>query len=95
MVSRPINQARRTLKLLSGKRFQWVAFNVETKEFSGTGGGTYTTKDGAYTENIQFFSRDRSSVGASLAFTYELIDGQWHHSGLSSKGSPIYEIWSK
>jgi hypothetical protein len=95
MVSRSINQARRTLKLLSGKRFQWIAFNVETKEFSGTGGGTYTTKDGTYTENIEFFSRDHSRVGASLEFTYELIDGHWHHSGLSSKGSPIYEIWSK
>jgi len=95
MVSRSINQARRTLKLLSGKRFQWIAFNVETKEFSGTGGGTYTTKDGTYTENIKFFSRDHSRVGASLEFTYELIDGHWHHSGLSSKGSPIYEIWSK
>ena len=95
MTSRPINQARRTLKLLSGKRFQWIAFNVETKEFSGTGGGTYTTEDGTYTENIEFFSRDRSRVGASLAFTYEVIDGHWHHSGLSSKGSPIYEIWSK
>ena len=95
MVSRPINQARRTLKLLSGKRFQWIAFNVETKEFSGTGGGSYTTKGGTYTENIEFFSRDHSRVGASLEFTYELIDGHWHHSGLSSKGSPIYEIWSK
>jgi hypothetical protein len=95
MVSRPINQARRTLKLLSGKRFQWIAFNIETKEFFGTGGGSYTTEDGTYTENIEFFSRDHSRVGASLSFTYELIDEHWHHSGLSSKGSPIYEIWSK
>lgn len=86
--------ARRTVKILSGGRFQWIAFNSETKEFSGTGGGTYEAKDGKYTEKITFFSRDDSRVGASLGFDYEVKDGQWHHSGLSSTGNPIYEIWS-
>jgi hypothetical protein len=85
---------RKTMKILSGTRFQWIAYNVETKQFMGTGGGTYTTVDGVYTENIDFFSRDNSRVGASLEFDYELKDGHWHHSGLSSKGSPIYEVWS-
>lgn len=86
--------ARRTIKILSGGRFQWVAFNSETKEFSGTGGGTYTAKDGKYVETITFFSRDDSRVGANLGFDFEVIDGEWHHSGLSSKGDPIYEIWT-
>lgn len=86
---------RKTMKILSGTRFQWIAYNTETKEFMGTGGGTYTTKDGEYTENIEFFSRDDSRVGASLKFDYSLVDGNWHHSGLSSKGDSIHEIWSK
>ncbi|HSJ66351.1 MAG TPA: hypothetical protein VK921_01695 [Anditalea sp.] len=86
--------ARRTVKILSGGRFQWIAFNSETKEFMGTGGGTYTAEDGKYTENIQFFSRDNDRVGASLSFDYEVKDGRWHHSGTSSKGDPMYELWS-
>lgn len=85
---------RRTMKILSGKHFQWIAYNVATKEFFGTGGGSYTTKSGKYVETIEFFSKDNSRVGASLDFDYELMDGKWHHSGLSSKGSPIYEVWS-
>lgn len=85
---------RRTIKILGGDRFQWVAFNSETKEFSGTGGGTYSAENGKYTENIEFFSRDDSRVGANLGFDYEVRDGEWHHSGKSSKGDPIYEIWS-
>lgn len=93
-ISRSTPGARRTVKILSGGRFQWIAFNSETKEFSGTGGGTYTAKNGKYIENITFFSRDDSRVGASLDFNYEVIDGEWHHSGLSSKGDPIYEIWT-
>lgn len=86
---------RRTVKILSGGRFQWIAFNSATKEFMGTGGGTYTAEKGKYTENITFFSRDDNRVGASLSFDFEIIANEWHHSGLSSTGSPIYEIWSK
>lgn len=88
-------RARRTLKILSGSRFQWVAINIETGAFSGTGGGTYTYENGTYTEHIEFFSRDGSRVGASLEFEGTVVDGAWHHSGLSSAGNPIYEIWTK
>ena len=91
---RDTDRPRKTMKILSGTRFQWIAYNTETKQFMGTGGGTYTTIDGKYTENIKFFSRDDSRVGASLEFDFSLKDGNWHHSGLSSKGDPIYEIWS-
>ena len=86
--------ARKTMKILSGTRFQWIAYNSETKEFFGTGGGTYTTKDGKYTENIEFFSRDDSRTGASLEFDYSLEDGRWHHKGFSSKGDPMHEVWT-
>jgi hypothetical protein len=87
--------ARRTMKILSGTRFQWIAYNVETKEFSGTGGGTYTTENGKYTENILFFSRDNNRVGASLQFDFALEEGNWRHKGLSSKGDQIDEVWTK
>ena len=85
---------RKTMKLLSGTRFQWIAYNTETKQFMGTGGGTYTAENGEYTENIEFFSRDDSKVGISLKFDYEMIDANWHHKGFSSKGDEMHEIWS-
>ncbi|MGW8123830.1 membrane or secreted protein [Roseivirga echinicomitans] len=93
IVARAIT-ARKTMKILSGTRFQWIAYNVDTGDFSGTGGGTYTTINGKYTENIEFFSRDVNRVGASLQFDYKLVDKAWHHSGLSSTGNPIYEVWT-
>ena len=95
LTTRSTDQPRKTMKILSGTRFQWIAYDTETKQFMGTGGGDYTTVDGTYTENIAFFSRDNSRVGASLNFTYSLKKGDWHHSGLSSKGEPIYEVWSQ
>lgn len=86
---------RKTLKILSGTRFQWVAIDPGAKGFYGTGGGTYTAKDGRYVENIEFFSRDNSRVGASLEFGWKLENGRWGHSGKSSKGDPIHETWEK
>lgn len=86
---------RKTVKLLTGTRFQWMAIDPGVKGFYGTGGGTYTFKDGKYTEHIEFFSRDSSRVGANLSFTGKLDNGDWHHSGKSSRGAEIYEVWSR
>lgn len=91
---RDINRPRKTMKILSGTRFQWIAYNTETKQFMGCGGGTYTTENGEYTENIEFFSRDDSKAGLSLKFNYNMIEGNWNHQGFSSKGEAMHEIWS-
>ena len=93
----PIHQTgtRKTVKILTGDRFQWAAIDPGTKQFMGTGGGTYTFKEGKYTEQIEFFSRDSNRVGSALTFDGRLENGDWHHSGLSSKGEPIYEVWSR
>lgn len=87
--------SRKTLKILTGTRFQWFAIDPGVKQFSGTGGGTYIFENGKYTEHILFFSRDNSRVGADLTFDGKIADGRWHHSGLSSKGDKIYEIWDR
>lgn len=93
----PIHRSgtRKTLKVLTGTRFQWFAIDPGKGMFGGTGGGRYEFRDGVYTEHIDFFSRDNSRVGNALNFEGSLQDGHWHHRGLSSKGDPIYEVWSK
>ena len=85
---------RKTMKVLIDGFFQWIAFNTETFKFSGSGGGEYETVDGKYIEIIQYFSRDDSRVGAELDFNYEIKNNDWYHTGLSSKGKPINEVWS-
>ena len=95
MRMREINRPRKTMKMLAGNRFQWIAYDTSKKGFYGTGGGTYTAIDGEYVENIEFFSRDSNTVGKSLEFNFEIKEGDWHHKGFSSKGDPKYEIWTK
>lgn len=91
---RDTSAPRKTMKFLLDGFFQWIAFNTETFQFFGSGGGYYTAEAGAYTEHIEYFSRDNKRVGAVLPFDYKLQSKEWHHQGLSSKGKPIYEIWS-
>lgn len=87
--------SRKTLKILTATKFQWIAIDPAKKEFLGTGGGSYSFNNGTYTEQIEFFSRDNSRVGASLSFQGKIEGNDWHHSGLSSKGDKIYEVWSR
>ena len=89
------NSSRKTLKFLQNGRFQWIAYNVESMKFHGTGGGSYRAVNGIYQENIEYFSRDNSRVGASLNFEYSVEGNDWHHKGKNSKGEPMYEIWMK
>jgi hypothetical protein len=86
---------RKTYKIMAGGYFQWFAINTQSREFFGTGGGTYTLEKGVYSEHIIFFSRDNSRVGATLTFAAKVDDKVWEHSGKSSKGDPIKEIWTK
>jgi hypothetical protein len=86
---------RKTLKIMAGGYFQWFAINTTTSEFFGTGGGIYTLKANTYTEEIVFFSRDNTRVGAKLSFGVEINSTTWTHSGKSSKGDPLKEIWEK
>lgn len=85
---------RKTLKFLMDGYFQWIAYNTETMDFRGTGGGRYAADQGAYMEVIQFFSRDDSRVGAELSFEFERKGDDWHHTGKNSRGEPMYEIWA-
>ena len=95
MRMRDVNRPRKTLKMLAGGRFQWIAYDTSKKGFYGTGGGTFSAVDGKYVENIEFFSRDSNTVGKSLEFDFEIKEGDWHHRGFSSKVDPKYEIWTQ
>jgi len=91
---RDLTSPRKTMKMLLKGYFQWTAFNTETLEFFGAGGGTYTAEDGNYVESIDYFSRDNSRVGKKLSFSFDQKANDWYHKGFSSKGNPMHEIWT-
>ncbi len=86
---------QKTLKIVTGSRFQWIAMNTETGEFNGTGGGTYTFQDGKYTEQLEFFSRDDTRAGLTLPFEAEVRGAGWHQRGKNSQGEPLHEVWTR
>jgi hypothetical protein len=86
---------RRTMKVLSGNYFHWIAYNVETKQFMNAGGGTYATTKDQYTESIEFFTKTPDSVGKKVSFGYSIVNGDWRHKGEKSTGGPMDECWSR
>ena len=91
-----LNLSYEQVKTLLVNSFKSSLLNdTEKKKFKGTGGGTYTTLDGKYSEKIEFFSRDISRVGMSLEFNFGIENGDWIHQGKTSKGAPLHEIWTK
>jgi hypothetical protein len=86
---------RRTMKIHTGNAFQWIAYNVQTKQFFGTGGGYYSTQGNTYTEEIVFFTKASSSIGKKLPFEFQIQDGIWRHKGQKSTGGPMDEAWSR
>jgi len=92
---RDLTRTRKTLKLLLDGYFQWTAFDTASMRFMGSGGGTYTAKEGVYVETIEYFSRDNSKVGKILPFEFSQKEDDWYHKGNNSKGAPMHEIWHK
>src|SRR5215203_6898507 len=86
---------RRTMTVLSGKYFHWIAYNVNTKAFMNAGGGSYATNNGKYTENIEFFTKTPESVGKTLVFDYSFVNGDWRHKGQKSVGGTMDECWTR
>lgn len=89
------SRSRKTLKFLIDGRFQWIAYDIESFRFMGSGGGNYTSSNGKYIEQVDYFSRDNKRAGAQLSFIYTLAEDDWHHIGNNSRGDPMYEIWMK
>lgn len=83
------------MKIHTGNAFQWIAYNVQTKQFFGTGGGYYSTQGNTYTEEIVFFTKASSSIGKKLPFEFQIQDGIWRHKGQKSTGGPMDEAWSR
>ena len=73
------------------------SLDIESSSFGWIfiSGGFYTAQNGIYTENIEFFSRNNTSVGRVLPFQYSIKGVDWHHQGKSSKGDPMYEVWTQ
>ena len=97
VVSRRANPflPRRTMKIISGKHFQWVSYNVVTRKFFDAGGGTQSSVNGKYIENIEYFTKTAQSVGKSVEFSYSVLEGDWRHKGQKSTGGPLDECWTK
>ncbi len=86
---------RKTLKMITNKRYQVLALNSETGQFVGSSGGAWSSEGDTYVEHVEFFSKDQSNVGRSLKFNRSFEDGLWFHTGKTTKGEEMMEYWHR
>ncbi len=87
--------SRKTYKILMDGYFQWIAFDNQSHEFFGSGGGTFTLDKGKYQEKILVFSKDKKRIGDVIIFDADVNNSEWIHFGVNSKGDNIKELWKK
>ncbi|MEN7551386.1 hypothetical protein AAG747_25950 [Rapidithrix thailandica] len=69
-------------KLITPTHFVYVSFEEGKEAIDYAGGGTFTLKDGIYTEHIEFYyPGDSKLLGSAMPFQCKIQDKRWHHSG--------------
>jgi hypothetical protein len=80
-------------KVITDETFTVLMIQKGMNLFSSVFTGTYTVKDGIYTENIQYSAPAlKESVGSKNTFTSEIKNGFWITKGINN---PYNQVWKK
>lgn len=85
----------KTIKIFSGEHFQLASFNIDTHQFFGTFGGTFSKKKEKYIEKITFSSKRNKEVNNSFEYDCVINGKDWIHAGQSATGERVHEVWEK
>lgn len=80
------------VKILSDGYFMFAYYNENSRQFFSSGGGTYTYKNGVYTEKIEFHTINPEIIGKKVKFTASFEDGRWLHKGMVAGGDLAEEF---
>jgi hypothetical protein len=91
-----VPEGQRRIKLINQTHFSWVQYEVSSGKAQTMAGGTYTLKQGAYTEAIEYAGEGMTEyLGKSQLFTLRVEGDRLHQSGRLSDGTQIEEVWQR
>jgi hypothetical protein len=93
----PLPQGTRDIKMISGGRFIFVAYDAERGKPLYTGGGTYSLNGSSYTEHMDFASDEIATnlIGKEQRFSVKVDGDTFTQSGTLSNGKALSEIWKR
>jgi hypothetical protein len=92
----PLPKGARDIKILSGGRFIFAAYDTQTGKPLYAAGGTYVLNGSAYTEHMDFASdKIASLVGKDQSFTVKLDSDTFTQTGTLTNGKPLSEVWKR
>jgi hypothetical protein len=89
-------EGQRRIKLINPTHFSWVQYEAPSGKAQTMAGGTYTLKEGAYIETIEYAGEGMTEyLGKSQSFTIRVEGEEFHQSGRLSDGTQIEEVWQR
>lgn len=83
----------KVIKIITPGHFVTAFFNPDTKQFNGSGFGTWKVEGNNYTEKVLMFSWDDTMVNTEPKFTWEVKNNKFHQRGkIDSKEYQDYTI---
>jgi hypothetical protein len=94
---RDLPQSAVTYKHVTPAGFTWLSHAKDTGIVFRAAGGTYTLRDGVYTEKIGYgMGQDFEAVkDGEHPFKCTVEGDRWHHDGKLASGTTIEEVWER
>jgi hypothetical protein len=85
-----------TFKHVTPAGFMWLSHDKDGL-ITRAAGGTYTLRNGKYTEKIEYGMGDDFEVikKAKISFTCKVEGDKWNHTGELPNGTTIEEVWER
>jgi len=93
----PLPKGARDIKILSGGRFMFAAYDTQTGKPLYAAGGTYSLDGSSYTEHMDFASEKIAAglIGKDQSFTVKMSGDEFTQTGTLSNGKPLSEVWKR
>ena len=93
----PLPKGARDIKVISGGRFMFAAYDAASGKPLYTAGGTFVLNGTSYTEHMDFASDiiGAGLIGKNQQFTIKVDGDTFTQTGTLTNGKPLSEVWRR
>jgi hypothetical protein len=83
-------------KLVTPTHFTWTTFDRDNKTVLACAGGTWSVKEGTYTEHVEFATEGHQHLrGNTYTYQVKVKDDEWSVSNKPGGDFDVNEVWKR